>query len=374
MMLVRVLRRAGPVLVLTLIASILALLLLEFGIRVAAPQPLRRDPQNAHVPFGPFYRPRPGLDIPVVISGHATRWTINSLGLRGRETTVVKPPGVYRIAGIGDSFTFGYTVDAEQVFLRRVEALANTHLPLGPAVRFEAVNFGTGGYGTVAERYRLEHDALRFVPDCVVLAIFIGNDVQDALREELRAADRIPRSPPLTMAFRLRRFIGSQSHLYNLAASRLHHLLVKTRMRRIDDSTMDVLRATAPANVDSGWALVEREVLAMRADCAAASIRFLVLLVPIRHQVDANEWAALLDAYRLRDEEFDIEAPQRRCRSFLAAHDIECVDVLPELRLQPQSCYNTGSDAHWNSAGHERVAALLYDALFGTPTAHPIGR
>src|SRR5206468_2370099 len=33
--------------------------------------------------------------------------SINSLGMRGSEVSEIKPPGVFRVLGVGDSFTFG---------------------------------------------------------------------------------------------------------------------------------------------------------------------------------------------------------------------------------------------------------------------------
>ena len=41
-------------------------------------------------------------------------YRVNELGLRGPETTREKPPGVRRIALLGDSIAFGYWVADEQ--------------------------------------------------------------------------------------------------------------------------------------------------------------------------------------------------------------------------------------------------------------------
>src|SRR4029077_2963748 len=97
-----------------------------------------------------------------------TTWTINAHGLRGREADYSKPPGTFRILGVGDSFTFGYTVEEEYTFLHRLEDSLNadTRLAGAPAARrFEALNLGVGGYGPVAETYMLREEGLKYQPD-----------------------------------------------------------------------------------------------------------------------------------------------------------------------------------------------------------------
>lgn len=103
---------------------------------------------------------------------------VNALGLRGPETTLEKPPGVFRIVGIGDSFMFGWGVAQSEVYLRRVEeALNERSCPPGTTKpRFETLNFAVPGYNTVMEVATLEHRALAFAPD-LVLQHFVGNDL-----------------------------------------------------------------------------------------------------------------------------------------------------------------------------------------------------
>ena len=48
--------------------------------------------------------------------GARLTYRINSLGLRGPETTRSKPAGVFRVLALGDSFTFGAGVRAEHAW------------------------------------------------------------------------------------------------------------------------------------------------------------------------------------------------------------------------------------------------------------------
>src|SRR5687767_10218479 len=88
--------------------------------------------------------------------------TINSLGLRGGEVSRDKPPGTYRILGLGDSFTMGYGVRNEDVFLHRLQAGLNAAPP--GSSRYEVLNAGVGGYNTRDEVVYLERRWLALDP------------------------------------------------------------------------------------------------------------------------------------------------------------------------------------------------------------------
>ena len=151
--------------------------------------------------------------------------SINSLGLRGEEVTAEKPPGTFRILGLGDSFTFGEGVRNEDTFLHRLQlrldggdqrseisgqrsgiadqslslqhsntpSLQNssnpiihqsTHPTLQPSAapaapaRFQVLNAGVQGYNTRDEVVYLEKRWLALQPD-LVLIIFYINDAYD---------------------------------------------------------------------------------------------------------------------------------------------------------------------------------------------------
>ena len=72
-------------------------------------------------------------------------YTINSAGIRGREVAVSKPDGVFRIAIIGDSISFGFHCRRDQTYAARLDTLLNRQAPTG-SPRFEVLNFGVPGY------------------------------------------------------------------------------------------------------------------------------------------------------------------------------------------------------------------------------------
>lgn len=101
---------------------------------------------------------------------------INSAGYRDKEHPVEKPPGTFRIAVLGDSFTDALQVPVEVTYWWQLEQ------KLGACPRFagskvEVLNFGVRGYSTAQEllTWRLRVRAHR--PDLVILAYYPENDL-----------------------------------------------------------------------------------------------------------------------------------------------------------------------------------------------------
>jgi GDSL-like Lipase/Acylhydrolase family len=118
----------------------------------------------------------------------------NSLGQRGAaEITREKPPGTFRIAGIGDSVMFGWGVGEGEPYLQILAAKLAERAPAGR--RFEVMSFAVPGYNTSLEVAAFEHRALPLEPDLVVIH-FVGNDfgLPHFLRREGSEEGSRPRS------------------------------------------------------------------------------------------------------------------------------------------------------------------------------------
>ena len=94
----------------------------------------------------------------------------NSKGLRDREFSRERTPGVKRIMMLGDSLTVGWGVPMEQTFSKRVEQLYR-----GRGESVEVINTGVGNYNTVQEVQFFLTEGKSYRPDIVVLNYFVND-------------------------------------------------------------------------------------------------------------------------------------------------------------------------------------------------------
>jgi lysophospholipase L1-like esterase len=160
-------------------SSVFVLGILEIALRL--PGPWAEIPKSAPQPLDPELR-----DLPVMTSIWAlskknqygvfkgTLYRTNSSGFRGREYAVPKPPGVFRIVAIGDSFTMGSGVREQDTYSQRLERLLDTE---DPSRVVEVLNLGIAGFNLRASIGRLKRIGLRFQPDLVVYG-WTTNDIE----------------------------------------------------------------------------------------------------------------------------------------------------------------------------------------------------
>ncbi len=109
----------------------------------------------------------PGRAMEAVNLGPRITWTINANGFRADHNYAPTPaPGVHRVIGVGDSFTFGQCA-ASETWPAQLEA----RLPAA-----EVINMGANGYGVDQMYLWYQQDGVRFDADVVVLAV-IGDDM-----------------------------------------------------------------------------------------------------------------------------------------------------------------------------------------------------
>jgi lysophospholipase L1-like esterase len=99
---------------------------------------------------------------------------VNGSGFRDRTRAKSKPPGIVRIAVLGDSIAFGWGVPPENRYTDVLERLLNADSPTS-GVRVECLNFAVPGYNTVMELATLRDCVLDYSPD-VLLVNLVNND------------------------------------------------------------------------------------------------------------------------------------------------------------------------------------------------------
>src|SRR5712691_9046557 len=88
---------------------------------------------------------------------------INSLGYRDVEHTRANPPGVFRIAVLGDAFTAARQVAIADTFWKRLETRFQGSSEFGGR-KLEVLNVGIGVYATTQEFLTLKLHVFDFSP------------------------------------------------------------------------------------------------------------------------------------------------------------------------------------------------------------------
>jgi lysophospholipase L1-like esterase len=122
---------------------------------------------------------------------------LNSWGFREIEFPLAKPEGLYRVAVIGDSFTYGQGIPEEERFSNLLENY------LSDKGYYQVLNFGKCGAESGDHLTVLKEVVLRTEPDFVILQWFV-NDFEG--KRKSGRPKYLPLSPSYFLHERLRRY------------------------------------------------------------------------------------------------------------------------------------------------------------------------
>lgn len=108
----------------------------------------------------------------------------NSFGFRGPDRAPAKPPGVFRVAALGDSFIYGQGVESADSLPAQLERGLRTKLPT-----VEVLNFGVPGYGMDDYISQYRRFIARWSPDLLLLFLH-ESDLDDAMCAQIPADAR----------------------------------------------------------------------------------------------------------------------------------------------------------------------------------------
>jgi hypothetical protein len=342
----------------------------ELGLRAARsvwrPQLLATAGDDVETWIAAYRRP-PGIQ-------HAA-YPSDSAGFPERVSTEVGPSKPW-VACVGDSFSVGvvphhlhYTTLAER--------------DLG----VEIYNFGVAGAGPREYHHILTRHALPRAPRLVVIALFVGNDLEDAERAPkgwvgrwADAEEVLVRVAPLR-AWRLattgdfeRNALESAVHSgAALTVADIERQLPWLADPHLEPPTMSPERFRHVEVNRARWLDADTAVRAAslfewleRIRAAAAPTPVACVLIPDEFQVEDAVWSDVL-AEGL-PAHLDRDAPQRYLGAQLAARGFEYVDLLPALRAVPpledgaRRLYHL-RDTHFNARGNAVAARGLVELV-----------
>ena len=155
------------------IATVLALFVLEIGTRIyvrATGGQLGRYTFRNEAGQDKIYRPHPytayNLAPGAIRRQSGIEMRINSLGYRGPEFPLEKPPGETRVVCVGGSTTFGTSVEEPDSWPRRLEGLLRSQLRDRP---ISVINAGVPGFTTAETLVNVALRVMDVSPDVLVI-------------------------------------------------------------------------------------------------------------------------------------------------------------------------------------------------------------
>lgn len=381
-----VFRRYLGKLLLALVSTIVALLISEGVVRKVYPEygtPVFST--KLFTEFDPLlgWRKIPGFHGTHVQEEYTIVERFNSRGLRGPEIAYDKPPGVFRILLLGDSFTEGYTVEYEDLFSEHLRRL----LSKASKTRIEVINAGTGGYSTDQELLFYRTEGRLYHPDLVVV-MYCANDApmnvkpyyntwdrgQKPLfeqvdgqlvlkskpqktwdREELAGKDRAGKEHTYKQGFA---FWNPQTwYLYRL----YDHVRQMRNKEPLPDGTPLELAPAEPTpelladdafrGRQPEWIMTEALLEQIHKEAADDGAKFLLFNIPEKREIYGAQVARM-------DVEHNLQTISRR-------HGIEWIPTVRIFRDQAAALKNTGGrfywvkDSHWTAEGHRLAGQIL---------------
>jgi lysophospholipase L1-like esterase len=308
---------------------------------------------------------------------------INSQGLRDYEYPLFRPERDYRVSVVGDSFSEAFQVPLDDTFYQLLETRLNA---ARQTKRFDVINFGVGGFGTVHEYLAFHQHVRAYHPNMVLLQFMLGNDILD-------------NSPILNGRQYLPYFIlGNHQELEYLPPKPIpyymklggHFKLIPFCYYRAVEGNPgleQLLRGIKRSNQDQtgvpqayhiydpvwnedwqqAWEITKQVLLRFFQDVLAQKMDFMVFGVPDQLQIDERIRKELFVTYPgMSKQEWDWEKPNKLLQQFCNAQHIPYVDLTPQFKaqmLQSSTPLYYRYDGHWNRNGHRLTADCLYEIL-----------
>jgi len=285
-------------------------------------------------------------------------FTLNSQGFKDVEFQIEKDPDTFRILGLGDSFAYGVVPYDYNYYTRLEEKLKQRDYQL------EIINMGIPNLSPKDYLALLVTEGLALNPDQVILSFFIGNDFDDSQRSIFS----------YSYVFSFFKFLIDLQNSYegkvihgNLDYQDDQPTLTDEKYLQIEIGRSDLFWVEN-SDLESQVQGAMEYLRAIQELCDRQDIDLLVVLIPDELQVNPNLQAKVIDAQQMNLEDFDFSLPNQYLQEELTEAEIDFLDLLPYFKgySELEQLYKP-NDSHWNIAGNELAAELIFQYLERTP-------
>lgn len=332
-----------------------------------------------------FYQPDPELGWrprPQVSGVHERRrsfrstFRTNSRGLRDRDYPLARVPGLVRIVVLGDSFTWGYGVNDQEVFTERLEALLDS---------VEVINLGVAAYGLAQEIAYLRREGFLYNPDMVILALCL-NDIPEAGSTVEQIVLRRTQAGPGERArggVDPRGYLRTRSSLYHFVSDRVNtnpHLVkalirlgLKSPLRGLEqlDPSLSPALVAPPPWLQEAWEATGDALMTLKTMTAQRGIVLVVAVIPSLQSVSRRAFRQSIAYSVAREHDFDLDKPYRVLRELATGCGAVFVDPVERFRASAAAGARLylPRDMHLSAEGHLLLAKAIAEAIGPTVEA-----
>jgi lysophospholipase L1-like esterase len=251
-----------------------------------------------------------------------------------------KPANTFRIATVGDSFTYPHELQFDDVYPKRLERMLNLGGPGAPAVHTEVINYGMAGLGT-AQEVTYVKEALKDHPDMLILQITLNDPAADNLAD-VRAIENKYKGKytfgDLEMSPTKNRLLYYSKTL-GFIASRLHNSLTKNSYVRYEHDLFSNKQT---------WRSFRTAVNVIRVLTKQQNVKFVAVIFPL-FNFPLDDRYPFCDLHKQLDD-------------YLESNAILHLDLLDAYKDIPRSRLELiqGEDGHPNEIAHRIAAEEIY--------------
>lgn len=255
---------------------------------------------------------------------------------RDRRYPFEKSADTFRVAIVGDSFSFGPDLQFDDTYAKRLERMFQLN---GESKRVEVLNFGTPGAGTAAE-VELTNKALAFHPDLLILEITLNDPQERPIQDE----------PPEVRA-RFGAYAPQSKLMQLLDHSRVIHMIASLLHNTASVSAYIDYHKNL-FNDERLFSNFTSNIARINNIATTSSTKFAVFVMPL-FDFPLNQ-------------SYPFSAVHQKLTDFFKQQAIPFLDVLPAFigmdnkRLQTRP----GEDSHPNEIAHRVTAEALYKWLY----------
>lgn len=272
----------------------------------------------------------------------------NSWGFRGDDFFLTKPEKTFRIAVLGDSFTFGEGVDFKDIYSQKLVKLLKEKY-VDEDIVFESYNFGVGGYNMEQTLLAFKEFALKTSPDAVVLGYTL-NDAESPLFTLDASGMGITRRPrEIDVREGLSDPLAPDSFIFR---SRVARLIWKILRARQDSSKTIAHYDYLYSQGSPGWNKAKEALTEFIETCREYNIPCYVVCFPLLYSLDDNyPFGAIHEL--LRKE----VASSGYSRAYF-------VDLFSDLKGKKYTdLWVHPTDQHPNEVVHDLAAKAIFNSL-----------